>query len=89
MLAAVTDPNVWRFRPHPEVWLLVAFLIGAYIYAVQVIGPRLVRPGQPVVRGQQVGVLRGRHRACCGRRRTGRSTTSGRTTSTPSTCCST
>ena len=39
MLAAVTDPNVWKFRPHPEVWLLVAFLVGAYFYAIRVIGP--------------------------------------------------
>jgi putative membrane protein len=54
VLAAVTDPNVWKFRSHPEVWLLVAFLIGAYVYAIRVIGPRLVRPGQPVVRWRQI-----------------------------------
>src|SRR5213078_3861239 len=54
VLAAVTDPNVWKFRPHPEVWLLVAFLVGAYLYAIRVIGPRFVRPGQPVVRSRQV-----------------------------------
>jgi putative membrane protein len=55
VLAAITDPNVWKFRPHPEVWLLIAFLIGAYIYAMRVIGPRLVRPGERVVRRRQVG----------------------------------
>jgi hypothetical protein len=54
VLAAITDTNVWKFHPHPEVWLLVAFLVGAYIYAIKVIGPRLVRPGQPVVRPAQV-----------------------------------
>ena len=54
MLAAITDTNVWKFHPHPEVWLLVAFLVGAYIYAIKVIGPRFVRPGQTVVRPKQV-----------------------------------
>jgi len=54
VLAAVTDPNVWKFHPHPEVWLLVAFLVGAYLYAIRAIGPHFVRPGQPVVRGKQV-----------------------------------
>jgi hypothetical protein len=24
----------WSFHPHPEVWLLVSFLIGAYVYVV-------------------------------------------------------
>lgn len=37
------DP--WRFQPHPEVWLLVAFLIGAYVYMVRVIGPHAVPVG--------------------------------------------
>ena len=54
MLAAVTDPNVWKFHPHPEVWLLVVSLIASYAYAMKVIGPRVVRPGQPVVAGRQV-----------------------------------
>jgi len=46
------DP--WAFHPHFEVWALVLVLIGAWIYAVRVIGPRAVRPGQPVVRKRQV-----------------------------------
>ena len=37
------------FQWHPEVWLLVAFLVGAYVYTVRVIGPRAVGPGQQVV----------------------------------------
>jgi hypothetical protein len=49
VLAAITDPNVWRFRAHPEVWLLVAALAGCYVYAVRVIGPRLVGRDHPVV----------------------------------------
>lgn len=44
-------PNPWAFSPHPEVWLLVAFLIGAYVYTVRVIGPKAVGPGaRPVER---------------------------------------
>ncbi len=44
------DVNPWAFRPHPEVWLLVAFLVGAYIYMVRVIGPRAARlAGGPVI----------------------------------------
>ena len=27
-----SSPIRWRFQAHPEVWLLVAFLIGAYVY---------------------------------------------------------
>jgi putative membrane protein len=37
------------FQWHPEVWVLVAFLIGAYVYMVRVIGPKAVPVGQPVV----------------------------------------
>ena len=45
MLAQVLDP--WRCQWHPEVWVLVAFLTGAYVYMVRVIGPKAVAPGQP------------------------------------------
>jgi putative membrane protein len=44
----------WRFHPHPEVWLLVSFLIGAYVYVVKVLGPRAVPEGTPVVTRTQV-----------------------------------
>ena len=45
--------NPRRFQAHPEVWLLVAFLVGAYIYMARVIGPKAVPAGQrPVSRGQ-------------------------------------
>jgi putative membrane protein len=54
MLAAVTDPNVWRFRAHPEVWLLVASLIGCYVYAIRVIGPRLLGAGHPAATRKQL-----------------------------------
>ncbi|HEY5663355.1 MAG TPA: cytochrome c oxidase assembly protein [Ilumatobacter sp.] len=39
------------FRWHPEVWVLVAFLVGAYVYMVRVIGPKAVPAGQsPITR---------------------------------------
>ncbi|MEI8023762.1 MAG: cytochrome c oxidase assembly protein [Actinomycetota bacterium] len=44
--------NPWRFQPHPEVWLLVAFVFGAYIYAARVIGPVVVKAG-PVITTKQ------------------------------------
>ena len=50
--ATFADP--WRFQANPEVYLLVAFLIVAYVYSVRVIGPRAVMPGQPVVRPYNV-----------------------------------
>jgi len=45
--ATFADP--WRFEANPEVYLLVAFLIAAYVYSIRVIGPRAVEAGQPVV----------------------------------------
>lgn len=41
--------NPWALQWHPEVWLLVAFLFGAYVYMVRVIGPKAVPVGTPVV----------------------------------------
>lgn len=48
-MAALPYPDPWRFQAHIEVWLLVAFLTAAWIYAVRVIGPRVVPAGTPVV----------------------------------------
>ncbi len=39
MIAAI-DP--WAFRPHPEVWLLIAGIVGLGFYATRVIGPKVV-----------------------------------------------
>lgn len=49
MSAAATFADPWAFEPNVEVYLLVAFLIGAYIYMVRNIGPHAVGPGVPVV----------------------------------------
>src|SRR5215471_11625395 len=48
-----TDP-ILHFHPHPEVWLLVAAIAGSYAYAIRVIGPMAVRPGQVIVTRKQV-----------------------------------
>jgi putative membrane protein len=55
LLAAITDQSdVWQFRAHPEVWLLVGALICCYVYAIRAIGPRVVRKGTPVVTSKQI-----------------------------------
>jgi putative membrane protein len=46
--------NPWRFQADPEVYLLVAFLVGAYVYMVRAIGPAAVKPGEPVVTRRQL-----------------------------------
>ena len=57
MLAQVLDP--WRYQWHPEVWVLVGFLTGSYIYMVRVIGPKAVAPGKPVVTRFNIGCFIG------------------------------
>ncbi len=53
MLAqAAVDP--FAFRAHPDVWILVAFLSGAYVYMVRVVGPHAVGLGQQVVSRRNV-----------------------------------
>jgi putative membrane protein len=55
--ATFADP--WRFQANPEVYLLVVFLIGAYVYSMRVIGPRAVATGQPIVTRTNVGCFVG------------------------------
>ena len=45
-------PDPWRFQAHLEIWVLTAFLVGAYVYAVRVIGPKVAPEGRIVSRGQ-------------------------------------
>lgn len=54
MFAATPFADPWRFQPNVEVYLLVGFLIGAYVYMVRVIGPKAVRPGEEVVSRRQL-----------------------------------
>lgn len=54
MYAASDDlVNPWRFQAHPEVWLLVVFVLGAYVYAVRVIGPVVVKSGPVITKRQR------------------------------------
>ena len=46
---SVVSTEPWKFQWHPEVWVLVAFLTGAFTYMVKVIGPNAVPEGQPVI----------------------------------------
>jgi putative membrane protein len=50
--AANLDLQPWRFQFHPEVWLLIAFVIGSYTYAIRVIGRRVNPVGEVVTKKQ-------------------------------------
>ncbi|MBI4934187.1 MAG: cytochrome c oxidase assembly protein [Actinobacteria bacterium] len=52
-MPAATFADPWAFEPNPEVYVLVAFLVGAYIYMVRNIGPNAVEPGTPVITRRQ------------------------------------
>ena len=47
------EVDAWRWQPHPEVWLLIAGVVVLALYAVRVIGPKVVPAGEPVVRTRQ------------------------------------
>lgn len=49
----------WRFQAHPEVWLLVAFVFGAYFYAVRVIGPVVIKSGPVITKHQRNAFIAG------------------------------
>jgi putative membrane protein len=52
MFAEAANPllNPWRYQAHPEVWLLVGFLVVAYVYVVRVLGPQVSHVDKPVTR---------------------------------------
>jgi putative membrane protein len=52
VLAAVSA-EPWRWQFHPEIWMLVLGLGGAYWYALAKIGPSVVIPGEPVATRRQ------------------------------------
>jgi putative membrane protein len=58
-MLGVTFANPWRFQANPEVYVLVAFLIGAYVYSMRVIGPRAVPEGQTIVTRTNIGCFAG------------------------------
>lgn len=45
--------NPWEWHPHPDVWLLIAVLVGGYHWMLRTVGPRRVTPGEAVVAGRQ------------------------------------
>lgn len=47
MLAA--DLDIWRFQAHPEVWLIVAVVVGFGWWATRVIAPKIVDQSTPPV----------------------------------------
>ena len=47
-------PDPFEFHAHVDVWLLVAFLVGAYVYVVRFVGPHAVPAGQAVVTRRNV-----------------------------------
>ena len=51
MIAEAANPllDPWRFQAHPEIWLLIVFLIVAYTYAVRVIGPQAGVPKDQIL----------------------------------------
>lgn len=49
--ASEVSTQPWAFEWHPEVWILVGFLTGAYVYMVRAIGPKAVPAGvEPVTK---------------------------------------
>ena len=57
LLAADTD--IWRFQTHPEVWLIVAVIIGFGYWVTHVLGPKAVPKGQPIVTKRQTSAFIG------------------------------
>jgi putative membrane protein len=47
--------DFWRWQPHPEVWVLVGGVTVLAVYALRVVGPKVVPAGTPVVSRQQIG----------------------------------
>ena len=51
ILAADTD--IWRYQPHPEVWLIIAVILGFGYWVTRVLGPKAVAPGEVAVSHRQ------------------------------------
>jgi putative membrane protein len=57
LLAAARGTDFWRWQPHPEVWLLVGGVILLAMYALRVVGPKVVPAGTPVISRSQLAWL--------------------------------
>ena len=47
-MTSLLAASAWDYEFHPEVWLLVAAIIGLGVYSVRNIGPLAVPAGEPV-----------------------------------------
>ena len=56
-LLAAPGTDFWRWQPHPEVWLLVGGVVVLAIYALRVIGPKVVPTGTAVISRSQLAWL--------------------------------
>jgi putative membrane protein len=57
LLAAARGADFWRWQPHREVWLLVGGVVVLAIYALRVVGPKVVPAGTPVISRSQLAWL--------------------------------
>jgi putative membrane protein len=57
LLAAARESDFWRWQPHPEVWLLVGGVTVLAVYALRVVGPKVVPAGAPVISRSQLAWL--------------------------------
>jgi putative membrane protein len=56
---ALVNSDPWRFQLHIEVWVLVIAVVGSYVYAIRVIGPRVVPDGKVITRKQLLAFIVG------------------------------
>ena len=49
------DPDIWRYQPHPEVWLIIAVVLGFGFWVTRVLGPKAAPKDGDVVTGKQKG----------------------------------
>ena len=52
-MGALAATDAWRFQFHPEVWLLVAAVVGLGVYVVRVVAPVAVPPGVAAITRRQ------------------------------------
>ncbi len=57
MILSAAGTDFFRWQPHPEVWVLVGSVILLSVYALRVVGPKVVPKGQPVATRQQLAWL--------------------------------
>jgi putative membrane protein len=56
MLITSIEPTLnadpWRYQQHLEIWVLIIGLIAAFVYAIRVVGPKVVPNGEVISRKQ-------------------------------------